>query len=243
MSSNEDVKDEREAIRAIFFDELEERSSNVLALSIRPRVFTPDETFAFATAVFKLKKGYPRTMPVVELENCKGMTDSEVEELRGKVDKLVRERVEEGRVLIHDVASLIVEFLETHNKKPQTLLEAMQSRQQREKEALVQLRASKDKDKDKDEDDMSEDHLKPTTNTSSSTYPTTATSVTITSSSSSSSSSNAISMSIIPPSKLKIPPSDSSVADAGTRKGLGDDGVGGVISPSTLSLASPPLLR
>ena len=85
-----------------------------------------------------LSKSYPKSAPLIELVDKKGLSEKEVDELRNILAATAEENL--GEVMVHEIASAAENFLETHNRKPETFYEKMQNRQRHEQAALTDLR-------------------------------------------------------------------------------------------------------
>jgi hypothetical protein len=88
--------------------------------------------------IVTLNASYPRAAPKVDFGNVKGLGDKEVAELRDLLHAIATKCL--GEVMIHELASAAETYLEDHNKKPLTLHESMEARQQEQAAALQRLK-------------------------------------------------------------------------------------------------------
>ena len=87
---------------------------------------------------FTLVNGYPKVAPKVEVESNRGLSISDLKTLHTELQNTMNACI--GQEMCHDVISRTQQFLEANNVKPQTFYEAMMSREERETEALKNLR-------------------------------------------------------------------------------------------------------
>lgn len=129
---SEEVSDEIEALKAIYDTDYEEREKiwNCLTFAVKIIPLSEKEIYAYIIVKFILTKVYPKTVPTMELETCKGLSEKEQEELKKIMHNVAKEKSEKREVMIHDIISAAVTYLETHNRKPQSFHEIMISRQQ-----------------------------------------------------------------------------------------------------------------
>lgn len=64
----------------------------------------------------RFPKTYPRNSPDIKLENPRGLTPVQMQQLRQELSTKVREQA--GKEVIYELATLIQEFLSTHNNPP-----------------------------------------------------------------------------------------------------------------------------
>jgi hypothetical protein len=90
------------------------------------------------TLVITLSKSYPKSAPLIELDDKKGLSEKEIGELKLLLADTAASNL--GDVMIHELATAAEGFLEAHNRKPETFYEKMQNRQRHEQAALNDLR-------------------------------------------------------------------------------------------------------
>lgn len=77
-----------------------------------------------------LPETYPAANPLVSFEKVRGLSDSEIEELKKLVKvKIDTELAGQNREMIFDLTQLVEEFLQQHNLPPQSLHDQMVARQ------------------------------------------------------------------------------------------------------------------
>ena len=141
--STEECIEELEVLSAIYGTDLERRKSawNLPSFSIKlkPTALSDGLCFVNLQLMFILPKLYPRIPPKYEIEATEGLTEKNLIELREQLhdESILRS----GQVMCHELATIAKEYLEIHNKRPQSLFESMTSRHQREDEVLRHLRA------------------------------------------------------------------------------------------------------
>ena len=141
--STEECIEELEVLSAIYGTDLERRKSawNLPSFSIKlkPTALSDGLCFVNLQLMFILPKLYPRIPPKYEIEATEGLTEKNLIELREQLqdESILRS----GQVMCHELATIAKEYLEIHNKRPQSLFESMTSRHQRENEVLRHLRA------------------------------------------------------------------------------------------------------
>jgi hypothetical protein len=85
-----------------------------------------------------LNKSYPKTAPLIEVTDVKGLSQKEIDELKSILSQTANNCL--GEVMIHEVAVVAENYLEDHNRKPETLHEQMQNRQRNAAAALKDIK-------------------------------------------------------------------------------------------------------
>lgn len=88
--------------------------------------------------IFTLNKSYPKSIPLIEVSDVKGLSKKQIDELKELLSETANSCV--GEVMIHDIAVAAENYLEDHNKKPLTLHEQMTNRQQSQINALKDIK-------------------------------------------------------------------------------------------------------
>ena len=140
--SSEECLEEIEVLSAIYGTDFEHRKSAwnlpCFALNLKPTALPDGSYFASLCLTFTLPKQYPKIPPRYEIEAIKGLSAKFLEELKEQLNGEATLR--SGRVMCHELATIATEYLEMHNKRPQSLFESMTSRHQREDDVLRRLR-------------------------------------------------------------------------------------------------------
>lgn len=110
--------------------------------------------------VFILNKSYPKTIPLIEVTDVKGLSTKEINELKRILSQTANDCL--GEVMIHEIAVAAENYLEDHNRKPETLHEQMQNRERNAAAALKDIKdgslfADSSKDAQTKTNDISED--------------------------------------------------------------------------------------
>jgi translation initiation factor 2-alpha kinase 4 len=149
MEEEDEIREEREALQAIFgadFVPKEKKKGNKAILSlpsftirVQPSPLGDGSVYSSATIKFVLLKGYPQKFPAqIEVEESKGLSKAALEELE---EKLMTERKRlAGQVQCFELCNVAREHLELYNRKPLSLYQTMVKREEREGNALDQLR-------------------------------------------------------------------------------------------------------
>ena len=141
--STEECIEELEVLSAIYGMDLERRKSawNLpsFVIKLKPTALPDGSCFVSLHLMFILPNQYPRIPPKYEIECTEGLSERNVEELR----ELLRKEsiLRSGQVMCHELTTIAKDYLDIHNKRPQSLFESMTSRYQREDEVLRCLRA------------------------------------------------------------------------------------------------------
>ncbi len=85
-----------------------------------------------------LSKTYPKTIPRIEIEDVVGLSEKEVAELKNDLNIVANNNI--GEVMGHELATATENYLECHNRKPQSLYDVGLKRQKQEDAALNDLR-------------------------------------------------------------------------------------------------------
>jgi hypothetical protein len=88
--------------------------------------------------IFTLNKSYPKAIPLIEVSDVKGLSNKEVDELKSILCQTANDCI--GEVMIHEIAIAAENYLEDHNRKPETLHEQMQNRQRNAAAALKDIK-------------------------------------------------------------------------------------------------------
>ena len=88
--------------------------------------------------VFILNKSYPKTIPLIEVTDVKGLSQKEINELKRILSQTANDCL--GEVMIHEIAVAAENYLEDHNRKPETLHEQMQNRERNAAAALKDIK-------------------------------------------------------------------------------------------------------
>ncbi|RUS18015.1 hypothetical protein BC937DRAFT_89230 [Endogone sp. FLAS-F59071] len=118
--------DELEVLKAIFMDDFEfvknktawkvNTGPTEFKLHLWPSLADEKERYAAIDLRVKFPKTYPRNSPDIKLENPRGLTLAQVQQLWQELSTKVREQA--GKEVIYELATLIQEFLSTHNNPP-----------------------------------------------------------------------------------------------------------------------------
>lgn len=87
-----------------------------------------------------LPQTYPRVSPKVEIIESRGLTQSDLSNIRSNVESITKNKL--GEVVCHEILLAVQSYLEENNYPPQTAYDAMVSRERRERKALDDLRRS-----------------------------------------------------------------------------------------------------
>jgi hypothetical protein len=88
--------------------------------------------------IFTLNKSYPKAIPLIDVSDVKGLSQKEVDELKSILCQTASDCL--GEVMIHEIAIAAENYLEDHNRKPETLHEQMQNRQRNAAAALKDIK-------------------------------------------------------------------------------------------------------
>lgn len=132
---------ELEALRAIYGDDFTDRppvwKNPSFAIAIRP-LGDHAQIFCSILLCVTLNPTYPKSAPTIELENVKGLSDSQTADLKALLAQVAQRQLNE--VMIHEIASAAEAFLDANNAKPLTLHEAMEARQIEQTAAMRRIK-------------------------------------------------------------------------------------------------------
>ncbi|ORX52231.1 hypothetical protein BCR36DRAFT_582732 [Piromyces finnis] len=166
MDSNDKEIQERqklecEALEAIFMDDYISLENNSVwkVKSLYPTfkihlipldVSNEEEIYVSVDLVVKFTKLYPNSLPELYLENGKGLSDNEIEDILQSIKNLGRELI--GNEMIYELSQYIQDYLTEHNKKSFSAYEEMLIRQEvaekkkQEKELFEKQKISKEEE-------------------------------------------------------------------------------------------------
>jgi hypothetical protein len=100
---SEEVSDEIEALKAIYDTDYEEREKvwNCFSFAVKIIPFSDKDIYAYIIVKFILSKQYPKTVPTMEIETCKGLSEKEHEELKKIMHNIAREKSDQRQVMIY----------------------------------------------------------------------------------------------------------------------------------------------
>ncbi|XP_033000891.1 eIF-2-alpha kinase GCN2 isoform X1 [Lacerta agilis] len=106
-------------------------------LVLRPQGLTGDhEVYAKVDLWVQCPQTYPDTVPEIELQNAKGLSNENINLLKSRLEELAKERC--GEVMIFELADYVQSFLSEYNKPPlKSFHEEMLKNQQKEQERLA----------------------------------------------------------------------------------------------------------
>ncbi|OWF52320.1 Eukaryotic translation initiation factor 2-alpha kinase 4 [Mizuhopecten yessoensis] len=146
-------EDELQVLQSIYMDGVEDlRTRDVWkvkqALRVRLKL-TPQqscgahgEIHTRLDMVVKCPPRYPEEIPDIHLENSKGLSNKELDELKGDVDKLANSL--KGEVMLLELAQVIQQYLHKHNRPPaKSFYEEMMFNKREQEERLAQEQQKK----------------------------------------------------------------------------------------------------
>lgn len=140
---SEECVEEIEVLSAIYSADFVRKKSAwnlpCFSLHLKPTALPDGSCYTSLNVVFTLPKLYPKVPPNYEIADVKGLSDKSLDELRHIL--LEEARVRTGQVMCYELSTIIKEYLERYNKRPQSLFESMTSRHQREDDVLRRLRS------------------------------------------------------------------------------------------------------
>lgn len=141
--NSEECAEEIEVLSAIYGLDLLKRTSawNLPSFSIRlnPTPLPDGSSYVSLDLLFTLPKLYPKVPPKYEIEAVRGLSQKSLDELKAKLNQEALSR--SGQVMCYELATVVTDHLELHNKRPQSLFESMTSRHEREEDVLRRLRS------------------------------------------------------------------------------------------------------
>ncbi|XP_069116071.1 eIF-2-alpha kinase GCN2-like [Argopecten irradians] len=144
---SERQEDELQVLQAVYMDDVEDlRAKDVWkvkqALKVKLKL-TPQQSSGTHVVihtrldmVVKCPSRYPEEVPEIAFENSKGLSNKELDELKGEVDKQANHL--KGEVMLLELAQVVQQYLHKHNRPPaKSFYEEMMSnkREQEEKQA------------------------------------------------------------------------------------------------------------
>ncbi|RUS33243.1 hypothetical protein BC938DRAFT_472418 [Jimgerdemannia flammicorona] len=119
-------RNELEALKAIFMDDFEvvqnktawkvNANPSEFKLHLWPSLANEQERHAAIDLRVKFSKTYPRNAPDLKLENPRGLSPAQVQQLQQQLPAKIRELM--GEEMIYEIAAHIQDFLSMHNTPP-----------------------------------------------------------------------------------------------------------------------------
>ena len=148
MDAVEQQSLEIEALEAIYDKHFERREKvwgrDRFAVTIFPGESVAgdaEEAYTRTVLVVTYTAGYPSEVPILELENVRGLTTEEKEELGTLVKAEAGRLAELGDVMVYELVTAIKDFLERHNRQALSGYEEMLARQEKAKTETVDKEA------------------------------------------------------------------------------------------------------
>jgi len=152
---NEEVREEIDAIQAIYDKDYEskqipklaaftENIIHIFTIRIIPAVSQSEDIYTSLILRISISKSYPNVSPILVYDDVKGLTEKEENELKTLLDTIMKNRL--GSTMLHDIISEALYYIGEHNKRPSSLYDGMKEREQREKEVLLQLKKGNTED-------------------------------------------------------------------------------------------------
>ncbi|XP_049451917.1 eIF-2-alpha kinase GCN2 isoform X1 [Epinephelus fuscoguttatus] len=156
-------ENELEALASIFGDDFQDLRSNdpwkvkrppEVHLCLRPNgLNNGQECYVTVDLQVKCPPTYPDAPPELELNNAKGLSNENLQNLQSELTKLAAARC--GEVMIYELADYIQGFLSEHNKPPSSSFhEEMLKNQRRQQEKRAQEEQQKMDQRRKQEEEM-----------------------------------------------------------------------------------------
>ncbi|XP_028420997.1 eIF-2-alpha kinase GCN2 isoform X2 [Perca flavescens] len=156
-------ENELEALASIFGDDFQDLRNKdpwkvkrppEVHLCLRPKVLNNgQECYVTVDLQVKCPSTYPDVPPELELNNAKGLSNENLQNLQSEITKLAAVRC--GEVMIYELADFIQGFLSEHNKPPSSSFhEEMLKNQRRQQEKRAQEEQQKMDQRRKQEEEM-----------------------------------------------------------------------------------------